>query len=436
MAHYFGTSHVFAPHHWLKQYHIKYNPNAEALAKEKGFDFWYQLYLRQFDANQTVDRPRFTSLMPVRDTPQMVFFERNPFYYGVDPEGNQLPYIDKLNSDRCADLSVLDAKTVGGAYDFAAFELRILFYATYAEGAQMSDARMILWPSGKGSEVVFNVNMNWPDDEERAVYSDKRFRQALSLALNRKEINDVIYFGNAEGRQMTVIPTSRHYKPEYAQAYADYDPDRANALLDEMGMDWNAARTHRLWPVTKRPVIIAFDIVEIETPKGPITELIAEYWKAIGVEIVYKSVTRPLLTQKILANEEPMSLWHGDETADTLFLRRPKFFAPIDGDESCWGVLWGRWYNTFGEQGEEPPQEIKNLYEWLDEYMTTDEDEPARNVLESQAENVWTLGTVGMAPHPLFVRNNLRNVSETGGFWTWDTLWTFTEYPEQWFVEA
>jgi ABC-type transport system substrate-binding protein len=178
----------------------------------------------------------------------MSFLAATRTIYAVDPEGNQLPYIDNINMDRAADLSIMDAKIVGGTYDFAAFQLRILFYATYAEGAPHSNAHMKLWESGKGGEVVYNVNMNWEDEEMREVFSDDRFRQALSLAINRRDINDVIYFGNASETQMTVIPVSRHYKPEYAEAYAEFDPDRANELLDEMGLEWNAAGTHRLWP--------------------------------------------------------------------------------------------------------------------------------------------------------------------------------------------
>jgi peptide/nickel transport system substrate-binding protein len=436
MAHFYGTSYTaFSPFHYLKQFHIKYNDKAGDLAKEKGFDFWYQNFLRQHDPIQNIDRPRLTPYMPVKDTPSMVMWERNPFYSAVDPEGNQLPYIDKVNSDRCADLSIFDAKLVGGNFDFAGFENRILFYATYAEGAEIGNAHLVLWPSGKGGEVVYNVNMNWPDDEMREVFSDDRFRQALSLAINRADVNNVIYFGNASETQMTVIPVSRHYKPEYAAAYAEFDLEKANQLLDDMGLAWNAAKTHRQWPTSKKDIVISWDLVETETPKGPITELVTEYWKAIGIEIQWKSITRTLLTQKIGANEEPMSLWHGDETADTLFLRRPKFFAPIDGDESVWAPLWGRWYNTQAVAGEEPPQMIKDLYNWLDEYMLTDSNEPAARVLESQAEHIWTIGTCGNAPHPLWIRNTLKNVNEAGGFWTWDSLWTFPEYSEQWYFE-
>ncbi|MFO7696209.1 MAG: ABC transporter substrate-binding protein [Anaerolineae bacterium] len=431
----FGDNNGFVPMHYLEEYHIKFSEKANDLAKAAGFDFWYQLYGRKNDRSLDVDRPRVEPYVPVKETPQMNFLERNPYYFAVDPEGNQLPYIDKINADVCADLSIFDAKVVGGTYDFAAFQLRILSYATYAEGAAASNARMVLWQSGKGGEVVYNVNMNWADEEMRTVFSDDRFRQALSLAANRADINNVIYFGNASETQFTVIPVSTHYKPEYAAAYAEYDLDRANALLDDMGLEWNAAKTHRTWPVSKKDLVIAWDMVETETPKGPITELMTEYWKAVGVDIQWKSVTRTLLTQKVLANEEPMSLWHGDTTADTLLMVSPKFFAPGTYDENCWGTLWGQWYTSSGQSGEEPPQHIKDLFSWHDQFNLTYSAEFPEKVLSSQAEHVWTIGAIGNAPHPLFVRNNLRNVSETGGYWTWDTLWTFPEYPEQWYFE-
>ncbi len=209
-----GDHNTFTPSHYMKQFHIKYNPDANELAKEEGFDFWYQLYGRAENRAQNKDRPRLEAFLPVNDTPSMSFLERNPYYHAVDPEGNQLPYIDKINMDRAADLSIFDAKVVGGTYDFAAFQLRILFYATYAEGAAASDARMLLWQSGKGGEVVYNVNMNWADEEWAEVFRDDRFRQALSLAINRADINNVIYFGNATETQFTVVPVSRHYKPE------------------------------------------------------------------------------------------------------------------------------------------------------------------------------------------------------------------------------
>jgi peptide/nickel transport system substrate-binding protein len=446
MAHLYGMwDGTWVPEHYCKQFHANYNPKAQELAEEAGRDFWYQWFGNQRNPNNNIEIPVVNAYMPMEEAPENVVLDSNPYFFMMDTEGNQIPYVDGMIIDRAADLTLLDAKTVSGQYDFAGFQTNIQNYATYNDGAAQGNYRILLWPSGKGGEVVYNVNMNYGMDLEtpdplketmREVFSDVRFRRALSLAMNRAEINEVIYFGNAVERQMTVIPASNYFKQEYADAWMDYDPDQANALLDELGLEWNDAGTHRTWP-TGEDIVIAWDFVETETPKGPISELVREYWKDVGIELIMKSITRSLLTPKIAANEEPMSLWHGDETADTLFFRRPKFFAPLDGDESCWGALWGRWYNTQGEDDTavEPPPEIKDLYDWLDKYAETGDAEWCHNALESQAENIWTIGTVGLAPQPLIVRNTLRNVAETG-FWTWDSYWSYPTFPEQWFFEG
>ena len=129
-----------------------------------------------------------------------------------------------------------------------AYETYVQSYATYQDAAEQGGYHLVLWPSGKGSDVVYNVNMTWTDDMIREIFSDIRFRRALSLALNREEINQIVYYGNGSPRQMTVIPASRHFKPEYETAWADYDVDGANALLDELGLVWDKDQTRRLWP--------------------------------------------------------------------------------------------------------------------------------------------------------------------------------------------
>jgi peptide/nickel transport system substrate-binding protein len=435
MAHRYGMwSDNILPKHYLSEFHAAYNEQANDLATAAGFDFWYQYFGNRRNPDQNQDVPTTRAYVVTNVQPDLVALERNPYFWAVDPEGNQLPYIDRITHDRVAELSLLDAKIVAGQYDFAAFETNIQNYSTYDGASAQGGYRIQLWRSGKGSEVVYNVNMNWPDPVIRETFSDVRFRRALSVAINRQEINDIIYFGNGTPSQMTVVPQSRFFKQEYADAWAQYDPDLANELLDEMGLEWDAQRRNRLFP-NGQPLTIQWDLFESETPKGPITELVKEYWEAVGIQIEYQSVTRTLLTQRILANEEMMSSWHGDETMDILFHRRPKFFAPLDGDESCWGVLWGRWYNTKGAEGEEPPDEIKALYDSLDNYLATDEDQYGDFALASNAENVWTIGTIANGPHPLILNNRLQNVSADGN-WTWDYLWSIPTWPEQWYFES
>jgi len=433
MAHGFTIGDGFRPAHYLKEYHIKYNDKANELATAAGFDFWYQYHGQRENQDQNPDRPHCRAFVVTQELPDTVYFERNPYFFMVDPEGNQLPYVDRMVMDRVADVAMLDAKVVAGQYDFAGYETSALNYSLYQESAEQGGYRIELWKTGKGGEVVYHVNGTWPDEMMRNIFRDARFRRALSVAINRQEINDVIYYGLAIPRQFTVVPESQYFKQEYSDAWAQYDPDLANQLLDEIGLEWDEQHQLRLWP-DGTPMIIHFDYCEIETPKTAVTELVREYWEAIGIRIVPKVMTRTLLTPKIYANEEPMSMWHGDETLDILFAIRPKFFAPIDGDESCWGVLWGRWHNTRGEEGEEPPDEIKDLYNWIDEYAITRSAEVAHKLLQSQADNVWTIGTVGNAPVPFIVNKKLRNVAKEG-LTTWDNRWTYPYFPEHWFYK-
>jgi peptide/nickel transport system substrate-binding protein len=283
--------------------------------------------------------------------------------------------------------------------------------------------------------VVYHFNMTYDKDPVlRDIFRDDRFRQALSLAINREEVNNVIYYGTGIPRQLTVLRSCRSFKPEYELAYAEYDVERANALLDEMGLEWDAAHEVRLRPDGK-PLEVAFDFLESETPKAATTELLTDYWADVGFKITPKEVSRELLRPKIMAGEEPMGLWHADECSEILFLMRPKWFAPIAGDESVWGVPWGTWHATGGKEGQEPPPDIKDLFEWLDLYIQTDEVQYGQKILDSQAEHIWSIGVVGHCPKPIIVKNNVINVPEEG-MYCWDTLFGYAYHPSQYSFKA
>jgi peptide/nickel transport system substrate-binding protein len=276
--------------------------------------------------------------------------------------------------------------------------------------------------------MLFQFNMNYEDDVWRELFSDKRWRQALSVAINREEINEVLYFGLARPAQLTAHTTSRAWNPEFAEAWAQYDPDLANQMLDEIGLEWDAEHKLRLLP-DGRPIQIIYD----SHSEKPIQEMVFEYWRAVGVQVDFKTITRQLLRPKIQGNQEMMSDWFGDEVIDTLLLRRPKWFAPIYGDESTWAPMWGLWYNTDGEEGWEPPAEIKQLYEWHDKFMETDDVEWANKILASQAENIWSIGTVADTPSLMLLNKDIRGMPDTG-VWAWDNLGAYEHYPEDlWF---
>jgi len=253
------------------------------------------------------------------------------------------------------------------------------------------------------------------------------------LCTRREEINESIFFGLATPRQHTFIPGSKYYEPEFAKAYAEYDPEKANRLLDEMGLKWDEKHEYRLRPDGKR-LGWSFNYFQSETPKRQVSELVREYWKKIGIQVNMKETTRTLCGTQYRANESPMALWHGDCCIDCYGPTDRRWFVPGWGDDSDWCPLWAQWYETGGKEGEEPPEEIKKLFYWWEKWQATLDVEWGKKILRSQAENLWTIGTVGMAPQPIIAKNNLRNIPEKG-VWVWDDLWFYPYNPEQFFLK-
>ena len=213
------------PGNYLKQFHAKFNDKAADQAKAAGFESWATWFVSKMNPNQNAEVPRLGAYLVDNVALNIVTYKRNPYFWMVDSEGKQLPYLDAMSMERIDDLTAIEAKAVSGSYDFApsGLDLTVKNFETYKDAEAKGGFKTYTWKSGKGAEMVFNFNMNFPDDTWRTVFSDVQFRRAMSVALNRDEINEVIFFGLARPAQMTAHPTSRAYKDEYAKSYAQYD---------------------------------------------------------------------------------------------------------------------------------------------------------------------------------------------------------------------
>lgn len=433
LPHQYGTfqSKQIHPKHYLQQFHPAYNPDAEADAKAAKFNSWTERMIDMAQHGINKDLPTLMAYTVESDSTTSVKWTRNPFYWQVDTEGNQLPYIDSIELERLQNVEAYHAKIVTGAYDFAVGNTDVLNYQTYQDSAEDAGYTVNVWSSGRGSEVFFQVNMNIEDEALRTIHQDVRYRRALSLAINREEMNDLLFFGQATIRQMTVLDTSIHFKQEYADAFIAYDPDQANALLDEMGLAWNDDQTVRLRPDGK-PMQITFDYFDGEGPKTSILELVTSYWREIGIDVTAKSVTRQLLNPRISENKEPMSMWHGDASTDILLPVDRKWSIGKVGDETSIAPLWNAWFQSGGTQGEEPPDwYLAPLNAWK-RLSETLEPDAAAELLQSQADNLWSIGTVGQTPWLAINKNTFANVPAYG-IHTWDGLFQYPFYSSTFF---
>ena len=440
-------SHFVDPEHYFRKFHPAFvdREKLNAQVKEEGYITWTTRLgaLRDWQVEKSAEVPTLRAYRVVRRTLQMMRLERNPYYFKVDPAGNQLPYIDRVDAEVVFEPEIITAKASTGQLDFAAFALRTQDIPLLKLGERAGFINVYIWDRLHVSDVVIQLNFNHADQRLRALYWDKRFRQALSHAINRDEMNQIIYFGRGVPSQVTAHPSSSYYEPAFASAYIEYDAPKARALLDEMDLADVDGDGLREYP-DGSPLTITLEYLEFETPKAITMELVREYWREVGIDLRLKLVDGGLQDARAVAGQMQMTLWHADRVTDILFPISPEWWAPRAlGWEYCMWNEWVRHYKTRNKppnerRGEVPPPAIAQLMDWADELRTTTDParrlEAGKNLLRSNAENLWNIGTVGLAPQPVVVSKRLKNVVPNG-IWGWDNRWTLSYHPATWYID-
>ena len=434
---------IYCPSHYLKQFHEKF-ADKEALAalvKKNNQRNWAALHNRM-DAMYHNDNPDLPSLEPwilkTKPPADRFIFERNPYYYRVDGAGNQLPYIDHVIMS-IADSKIIPAKTGAGESDLQARYLRFDNYTFLKDSGERNKYRVFLWRTGPGSQLALYPNLNVSDETWRALVRDLRFRRALSLAVNRHEINQAIYFGLAIEGQNTVLPQSPLYEPEYRSAWANFDLTEANRLLDLIGLTKRDSDGMRLLP-DGRPMDIIVENSGKSTEQSDVLELIRDSWRNIGIRIFAKPLQLTLFRRRVFSGETLMSIDKGIENGLATAAMSPSEFAPTSQQQLQW-PKWGQYYETKGKAGEPPDlpsaTRLKELYEeWLGSALPSEQSRIWHDMLQIWADEVFAIGTVAGVVQPVVVSDKLHNVPEEG-FYNWDPGAFFGIYkPDTFWLDA
>ena len=413
---------IFAPKHYMEQFHADFTDTdkVQAMAKEAGFEDWTQLFRNNRDwyRAQNHDYPVLNAWAvktSFEDSATLTVYERNPYYWKVDQVGNQLPYIDEVAIAITTTAETLNLKTMAGEFDFQMRYLNPANFTLFYDNQERGDYRILEWPTGIGSDAALFFNQSTPDLVLRELFQDLRFRQALSLAIDREEINQLVFDGQGQARQATVVELSPLFKPEYAAAYADYDPERANQLLDAIGLTQRDGDGFRLRP-DGESLSLLLDSPGEKTATIDSIELVVEYWGDIGIKAAANHTERSAYRARRNANETQINVW---EMGFMMYPSNPVFLIPSSSG-SDFGPDLGVWYNTGGAEGQEPPEAIKEALSAYDQIKQTPDTEQKNElfhrILELQAENIWVLGMVGGVKETLIVKNHLRNVPDVSIF--------------------
>jgi peptide/nickel transport system substrate-binding protein len=417
---------LFQPAHYLKQFHARYADPAELERKvaAEGQRNWVALHFRQSQQYKN-ENPALPSLQPwilVTQPPSSRFiFARNPYFHRVDSEGRQLPYIDRV-AMTVVNSRLIPAKAAAGDTDLQARALGFENYAVLKRGESRHNYAVHLWQSAAGAETALYPNLNVADPVWREVVRNPDFRRALSLAIDRQEINQTIYFGLADVGGNTVLPGSPLYRPEYAAAWTDFDLAKANALLDAAGLARRGSGGIRLLP-DGRPAEIIIETAGEDPIEVDILQLVRDTWQKVGIKAHIKTLQRDVMRNRIFAGETLMSAWKGLENALPTAEMSPHELAPVSQIQLQW-PQWGMYYETNAQAGVpvdiDPAKELRQLYEqWQLAVDPAEQTEIWQKMLEISAEQVFSIGLIRGVPQPVVVSRLLRNVPEKG-IYNWE----------------
>ncbi len=417
---------LYAPAHYLKQFHIKYT-EAYKLAErvlDEGKRDWAALHTAMGRLYRA-DNPDLPVLQPWHQTTaspsSRYLFQRNPFFHRVDPQGRQLPYIDTVIMG-ITESKLISAKAATGETDLQAQYLRFNDFTLLKRNEKDYKYRVTLWPIAKGAHQALYPNLNHNDPVWRELFRDVRFRRALSMGIDRHEINQVIYYGMAVEGQNTLLARSPLYKPEYRTSWTQFDIKQANKLLDEIGLTEKDLSGTRKLP-DGRLLEIIVETFDGTSEQADVLQLIADKWRQLGIKLHIKPSNLDNVRRRVYAGEALMTISSGLENGIATAANSPHELAPVQQDYYQW-PKFGQFRETHGVAGLAPDfPEAQQLMSLLDDWYQADSTEQRRDIwqqmLQINADNLFSIGILAGVMQPVIINSRLHNVPDKG-IWNWD----------------
>lgn len=430
----YGHHPVIYPKHYCAQFHIKYNPQAAEQAQAAGLTNWAALFNRQCgDYLTRWSNPAKPTLDPwiivepyaasAANNANQVLLQRNPYYWQIDAQGRQLPYVDALQFGIYANpAAVLEAATA------AQFDLQIRHVSTAQAREKLtplvSAGRYVSLnlPDVNASAMGLYLNHSTPNLALRAQLSDVRFKAALSLAIDRKEIARSAYLGEVAPWQSGPPAGHRLYDAKLATQYTQFDLAEANRLLDEVGLKQRDAEGFRLLGMQRLRLQTIVNNNNASMISG--LELIRKSWREIGVEMRIEALERSVNAQRAIANDYDISVDVISGGLDPT--QNPRAYLTVHPADSRQSLPWVRWYDSHGTLGMEPSASMRERLKLWDQWKAARTDAEAdrlfKDILARAANELEVIGTV-RSPTQTGIRSaKLMNVpDEMPSAWIWPT---------------
>ena len=407
-----------SPSHYMKQFHEDTTADKAALeadVKKRGSADWQTYYLqfaRQWTANP--DRPTLAAWRPLGAlSKEMFVIERNPYFFGVDKDGNQLPYIDKITHRLFESPEVLTLWVTNGEVDMQYRHMQIANLALYKSSEAKGDYKVVL--GVLASHIGFCLNLTTKNKPLAEFFNQRDARIAISLAVNRDNMNQLVYNGLLKPRQYSPLPMSPQYYEKLSNAYLKYDPDTANKMLDAAGYTKKDANGIRLYKDGSGP--ISFSIEGINGPPHQDIDacsLVSKDLAKVGIQCAYKYVERSLYTQHYEANDIEAAWWGGDRTVLPI-VPEAIIFRGTQRDRP-WCPGWSLYYTDPSKPNAVKPPDghwINQIWKIWDEEVIVEPDPAKQTAAFKKILDVWAtelpmITFLGEQPAVTIVKNGFK----------------------------
>lgn len=423
----------FQPKHFLGQFHPDINADADSYAQGLGFENGYdaiKAYWGNSDWTDTptpmLSKPDLVEGLPkatyptleshiyVTDTTEGRHLVANPYFFQVDPTGQQLPYIGEQDEVYINDNEVRILKLVNNEVDYKSQSLQLASAPILLENQEKGGYNIYLRP--EITMGAFGFNVTHEDPEKRKVFGDLKFREAMSLAINREELNETGFFGQGTPKQYVGFsPLPEFADPKWESYMAEFDPDGAKARLDEIGMKDTDGDGFRELPNGDKLVLnLNYSTQGIA---GQTVELVAQFWADVGIQSTVKEVTPDEYRSAQSANKLDVAMWRKGQPLAIVLGNNELWVPPFEnyfGNRS--GMLWAEWVDSDGAAGVEPPEPVKQLIADINAFQSADQESPefaelGARLVQTMTENLYFIGTVN-APAPIYQSKRLQNFTE------------------------
>ncbi len=408
-----GLQHgFFGPKHYLEQFHEALVPEEEMrrMVREAGFVTWSDFFLQRLDLHRNPDLPTAAAWkIEIPPPATRCTAVRNPYYYKVDPEGNQLPYIDRMTIDMTYDRTVLNLKVASGEVDFQMRNVDASNFTLFRERGRQLGYRTLVTPST--NPICIYLNQHSRNEKLRPYLKDRRFRKALSHAINREELIELIFSGLATTSSAISMPSDPFYVPGVESANIEYDPELANRLLDEVGLKRRKSDGLRTFPDGTLFAEIMNVYPSEEGSNADLWQLVVDYWREVGLKFT------PKLDDQTLG-----FLQATNGNSDFFCYANATLHWDVDGvwkvpisNMSYLAPLYGTYFQTDGKRGEKPSEDMQRLLDLFYNLRSTPDPEVrvhyGQQIIRQWAEECYVVGLC-QPPVLTIASNRLRNVPE------------------------